>query len=147
MQHNWKYMILIIFSAAILLLLVRFARTQSGDYRTKKDIEHLIKSKDSLFVLADRVVDSVEEDKKIKESQIDSLKNKLANQKEIIKTKTVFIESKKNEEKNEVMAVGFDVRGMEKELERRQQIIEQLSRMNSKLNHDLDSLQSIIDKN
>lgn len=145
MQHNWKYMILIIFSAAILLLLVRFARTQSGDYRTKKDIEHLIKSKDSLFVLADRVVDSVEEDKKIKESQIDSLKHRLANQKEIIKTKTVFVEST-SEEKNKVMAVGFDVRGMEQELERRQQIIEQLSRINSRLNHDLDSLQSIIDK-
>lgn len=145
MQHNWKYMILIIFSAAILLLLVRFARTQSGDYRTKKDIEHLIKSKDSLFVLADRVVDSVEEDKKIKEIQIDSLKHRLANQKEIIKTKTVFVEST-SEEKNKVMAVGFDVRGMEQELERRQQIIEQLSRINSRLNHDLDSLQSIIDK-
>lgn len=146
MQNNWKYMVLILLSAAALLLMIRFFRQQSQDYKTKIEIENLRKNKDSLFILADQIVDSVEEDKRIKECQIDSLKYKLANQKEVVRTNTVYVNNGYDEEKKVVLSSSVDTRALEQDLKRKEEMIYALTQVNHGLRQQIDSLQMIVDK-
>lgn len=144
MQSGWKYMILMLCSAAVILLLVRFIKTQTVNYYTKKEIQKITLSKDSLFVLADKIVDSVEKDKRMKECQIDSLRDKLTNQKEVVKIKEVFVEY--NNKLSENIVFSANRSNQQEEILKKQEIIEILTEVNQKLSRKIDSLQSIIDK-
>ncbi len=151
-MNKLKWLLVGIFGV-LLFFLVRYNTSTSFNYKLESDVKEMKADKDSLFLIADSVTVQIELQKKVRESQIEQLKG-LLDQKErnlniqkenLEKINKEKEELEKNKEKevvlkNEVMAVGFDVRGMEEEIRRNRQVIEQMSYYNSILMNELDSI-------
>lgn len=150
-MNKLKWTLVVIFGI-ILVLIVRYNKSGNLNYRLEKDVKEMKIEKDSLFTMADSVTMQIELQKKLKENQIEELQylleqkeKNLSLQKENLEKINKEKESLKKDRENVVedkvmMAVGYDVRGMEEELRRNRQIIEQMSYYNSILMNDLDSI-------
>lgn len=151
-MKKWKYVIVIFFGIIINYLFIQWNKTEVK--RIKKiETQNQQISRDSLFSLVDKAVEDSKKEKTDKEKEINQLKVKVQEQ-----TRQVVISNKKinelamkektieKENSSEVlMASGVDYSGLERELERRQKIMNELMRINSRLNFEVDSLKKIIE--
>ena len=149
-MNKLKWSLVLIFGI-FLLLIVRYNKSGDLNYKLEKDVKEMKNEKDSLFTMADSVAMQIEVQKKIKQSQIEELQSLLLqkerninlqkeNLEKINKEKESLVKEKENVVHDKVMAVGYDIRGMEEELKRNRQIMEQMSYYNSILINELDSI-------
>jgi hypothetical protein len=149
-MNKLKWSLVLIFGI-FLFLIVRYNKSGDLNYKLEKDVREMKNEKDSLFTMADSVAMQIEVQKKIKQSQIEELQSLLLqkerninlqkeNLEKINKEKESLVKEKENVAHDKVMAVGYDIRGMEEELKRNRQIMEQMSYYNSILINELDSI-------
>ena len=149
-MNKLKWSLVLVFGI-FLFLIVRYNKSGDLNYKLEKDVKEMKNEKDSLFTMADSVAMQIEVQKKIKQSQIEELQSLLLqkekninlqkeNLEKINKEKESLVKEKENVVHDKVMAVGYDIRGMEEELKRNRQIMEQMSYYNSILINELDSI-------
>lgn len=151
-MKNWKYIVIVVFGLIVNYLFVRWNKSKVSDRnRIKIELEKLRANKDSIFSMADNIADSIDRKDSLNKYKIEQLQNILEEQQKALKTnkpiiKIVEVEKKTEDGQENLMASGVDVKTMEQELARKQQIIDILTNSNRRLVKENDSLIELIEK-